>query len=140
MTTNIYAGFWQNHAEGWHWYQDPKKIVPEKSKADASEPKVHYKNATAELKKEQEILGEAKNKAILHPSENNIVHYIKLQAHVVKQSSRFADVWKLALLHHPELDYRIAHPSSQVGRQVYLKMQNQKQLLGILVPKFGMMV
>ncbi len=120
--------YYDNHDNGWHWYDDPAEeqateILPEKiSTAPPSEV-----SATEEMKALQAVLIEAKNKAVLYPTEENIAHYVAMQNQITNNSRDFAKGWQAMLLNHPELNFQVSHPTNQVGRQVYLDQKNVSQ-------------
>lgn len=120
--------YYDNHENGWHWYDDPveEKIEEVKpSQSDTAPPSTV--SATDEMKVLQKILEEAKNKAVLYPTEENIVNYVEMQNQVMNNSRDFAKGWQSMLLNHPELNFQVSHPTNQIGRQVYLDQKSDAQ-------------
>ena len=120
--------YYDNHDNGWHWYDDPAEeqateILPEKT-STAPPSQV---SATEEMNALQAVLIEAKNKAVLYPTEENIANYVAMQNQITNNSRDFAKGWQAMLLNHPELNFQVSHPTNQVGRQVYLDQKNVSQ-------------
>jgi conjugal transfer pilus assembly protein TraF len=67
----------------------------------------------------RQAIEQALDKATLDPTPENVKAYIALQNQVSDRASRFAQVWQAVLLQAPGLDYSIAHPTNQIGQQVY---------------------
>lgn len=113
------AGWLDRKAEGWPWYEDrkieEKKEVPKKQSSSQK---------LAQAKKELE---EKLADAILEPTQENIVAYIKLQKKWLDRSSKFSEEWSKILLDLPQLDPTIGFPVSHYGRQVYRRIDNEKK-------------
>ena len=111
--------YYEQHAIGWHWYDDPKL----ENKTD----KNNNQNPVKQMKTIRQALEFALDKAILNPTPENVKNYIVLQNQVGEQSSQFSRVWQWVLLQNPLLDYSIHHPTNQAGREVYLDELNSQQ-------------
>lgn len=112
------SDYYQQHAIGWHWYDDPRE---EKHLEKPAPDPVVQMNAI------QQALKQALDRAILNPTPQHVRDYIALQNQVSDRASRFARMWQFVLLQHPTLDYAIAHPTNQLGRNVYLDQQRLKE-------------
>lgn len=112
--------FWANHAQGWHWYQDPTQIDSRSIPNTPLEPEAQMEVLQKEVKR-------TLDKAILNPTPANMQAYITLQNQVSEQAHQFALAWQAALLNNPTLDYSLAHPTSNVGNQVYLSQQKAQE-------------
>ena len=129
--------FVNEHSQGWHWYQDPYWIKPTKGSKEALEKSgrksmsMSNMNPTVQMEAIQSALKNALNKAVLHPTEKNVQYYIEVQNLVNENGSHFSDVWQTVLLKHPELNYSVDHPTNQLGKQVYLDLQNKDQAQAI---------
>lgn len=120
--------YYDNHDNGWHWYDDPVDEEPEETlPAKTSSAPPSDVSATEEMKALQKLLEESKNKAVLYPTEENIANYVAMQNQITNNSRNFAKGWQAMLLDHPELNYQVSHPTNQVGRQVYLDQKNVSQ-------------
>lgn len=66
-------------------------------------------------------LDELKALAILEPTSENIVNYIRFQRQQLDRASTFADVWSRAIWQNPELDYTLERPVSTLAKQTWLE-------------------
>jgi conjugal transfer pilus assembly protein TraF len=111
----------ESKAKGWHWYnevylqdkKEEKKKDDKISNEQAKEARTKKKENTAveQIIILRKIVDEAKAKAILYPTLENLREYIMLQNYVVNQATLFSRVWQKALLEYPELDFSIEHPN-----------------------------
>ncbi|WP_323810811.1 conjugal transfer protein TraF [Sphingobium baderi] len=65
-------------------------------------------------------LDELKARAILEPSEENVIAYVRFQREQLDRASIFSDTWQRALWQHPELDYTLQRPVNTVGKRAWL--------------------
>jgi len=114
------ADYYQEHAKGWHWYDDPApEVQPKKPAAKPADP-VEQMNAI------RATIRRALAKAIIEPSAENVEKYIATQNALSEQANQFANSWQQVLLNHPDLDYTLTHPTDSVALQIY-KQEKQKQ-------------
>ena len=66
-------------------------------------------------------LDELKALAILEPTSENIVNYIRFQREQLDRASTFADVWSRAIWQNPDLDYTLERPVSTLAKQTWLE-------------------
>jgi len=108
------------HARGWFWYQ---RIIPKKKAKKKTEEVFSFPPKTmADEKRQIKVL---KQRAIMKPTEKNLVAYIRLQNWVTAQASTFAINWKKVIWQHPELDFSIRHP---VNSQALFIKQDETDL------------
>lgn len=113
---------------GWKFYCDEEIKNEEQEKQQKPEQNKNGQNKTyleklSELQKEVE---EAKAKAVLEPSEENLKNYMYIQQRVVDRASYFSDVWRRVLWATPELDYTQKRPVSNAGKNVWEKDRENK--------------
>lgn len=65
-------------------------------------------------------LDELKAKAILEPTEDNVIAYVRFQREQLDRASTFSDVWQRALWQNPDMDYTLQRPVSTVGKRAWL--------------------
>lgn len=65
-------------------------------------------------------LDELKAKAILEPTEDNVIAYVRFQREQLDRASTFSDVWQRALWQNPDIDYTLQRPVSTVGKRAWL--------------------
>ncbi len=117
-TTASAEDYYEQHAVGWHWYDDPHV---EKSSQEISQDPVK------QMKAVKQALEQALDQAVLNPTPQNVKNYIVLQNQMSDRASHFSHIWQLVLLQNPRLNYSIEHPTNQVGREVYLDEQRMKE-------------
>jgi conjugal transfer pilus assembly protein TraF len=115
----LYArDYYQEHAVGWHWYDDPKETEQKEQKK--SEEKKRDADPIAQMSTVKKTIQRALDHAILEPTPQNIQSYIALQNQLNTRSEQFADTWQQVLSQHPELNYSLSHPTNNVpGKPVY---------------------
>lgn len=101
--------YYVNHAKGWHWYDDPK--------AKQTEPD-QEQDSVSEMNALRAMIEQSLDKAILHPTKDNIKHYIELQNQVAGNAQDFSTKWKALLMETPQLDYSLKHPTNNMAKQV----------------------
>ncbi|WP_375289626.1 conjugal transfer protein TraF [Qipengyuania sp.] len=65
-------------------------------------------------------LDELKALAILEPTSENIVNYIRFQREQLDRASTFADTWSRSIWQNPELDYTLERPVGTLAKQTWL--------------------
>lgn len=140
-------------AVGWHWYNeiyleeikdeiDKKDQNDQKNQKDAEIKKIkeNKKTAMTQMLMLRNAVQEAKAKAILYPTVENMRAYLILQNFVTNQAALFTQAWKKALLAYPELDYSILHPTQNSAQHIIYAETNRKEKEAIRVfgEKFGL--
>lgn len=110
--------YWSDAWRGWHFYEEPaeadppptppRKPVTPRAKADRAPELIEFEQLQKRLEERRQV-------AIMRPTETNVRRYMELEAQVVAQASRFADVAQRVAWASPDLD-----PSLQ-GRPVNAK-------------------
>ncbi len=118
------AAFFERHAEGWHWYQDPVKALnPEKPNQEGSPSP----SPTERIEKQRKVLEKKLHAAIVEPTRENVMAYIVAQRALMNQSQRFSESWQRVVMTTPSLDETLIHPVDQNARSLYYAQQ-QKDL------------
>ena len=65
-------------------------------------------------------LDELKAKAILEPTEENVIAYVRFQREQLDRASTFSDVWQRAIWQHPDMDYTLQRPVSTLGKRTWI--------------------
>lgn len=101
----------------WFYCEHPKAdSPPPASQAQAS--------ATDQIEALRKRGDELRNRAILNPTEANVIAYMKYQRQQTDMASTLADTWGRILIAHPELDYTQQRPVSNLGKANW---QEQRQ-------------
>jgi conjugal transfer pilus assembly protein TraF len=85
-------------------------------------------------------LDELKARAILEPSEANVIAYVRFQRDQLNRASTFSDVWQRALWQNPDLDYTLQRPVSTVGKRAWLdnRKADRDAVLTSLGQRYGL--
>ena len=108
-------------AVGWHWYneiyvekkEDKKRTIP-----DQLNNKSKITTAIEEMELLRQAVQEAKARAVLYPTIENMRSYLVLQNYVIGKASLFTQTWKRTLLAYPDLDYAVLHPTQTAAQHV----------------------
>jgi conjugal transfer pilus assembly protein TraF len=123
--------YFETHEKGWHWYRevpDTSQAEPESNKGKSERGEEKTKGPLAELKAYQKQLEEAQATAIMHPTNQNVEVYQRLQYEALERAHRFSKVWMENVYKNPELNYSLVSPTSQNARHVYLEGEEIKKL------------
>ena len=101
----------------WFYCEHPKAD----SRPPASQASVSATDQIEALRKRGD---ELRNRAILNPTEANVIAYMKYQRQQTDMASTLADTWGRILIAHPELDYTQQRPVSNLGKANW---QEQRQ-------------
>ena len=114
---------------GWHFYCDPEvpqeeelqetKPQPKPEPEKPSEPSSPKITATMQVEAFREALVEIKNRAIIDPTPDNVLHYMRAQKQATEMASKFTDIWQRVLLETPDLDANLDRPLTQMGQAIY---------------------
>ncbi len=110
------AGFLDRKAEGWHWYELFKQ--PDVSKLDETPDETL--SPAQQLQAFKQEVEDRKAIAVMAPTAQNVKAYMEVQKELMDKAHRFQSKWMEVVYTTPALDYSIEHPTSQVGRHVYL--------------------
>lgn len=122
------------NAKGWLWYDAPSLVKqPLESHQNLNSP-------LARLKLFQHKIAVARARAIFDPTPQNVRRYIVLQNYIVEKATRFSQMWELALLENPDLNYRIAHPTENSGLKIMHQLHGQSQdhAISMLAHRYGL--
>jgi conjugal transfer pilus assembly protein TraF len=107
---------------GWHFYDDAVTPVPVRK---LTAPKViDSSQAITRYKALQRAVEEARIVAVMAPTVENVRTYLELEARILRDASRFADVAKRVAWMSPELDPSAqTRPSATFAVDVYERQQ-----------------
>lgn len=116
----------------------------ERPKAKPSEPAASPSTASPTYRQQLDKIGarleELKAKAILEPSSDNIIAYVRYQREQLDRASTFADVWERAIWQHPDLDYTLQRPVSTLGKTAWLEQRknDREAVIASLSQRYGL--
>ena len=103
------------------WFYCSKPKPAEKAAPPATvQPTQSATERLADIKRQ---LDELKARAILEPTDENIVAYVRFQREQLDRASTFSDTWQRALWQNPDLDYTLQRPVSTVAKRAWLDMR-----------------
>lgn len=123
----LQASFYDRGIEGRYYYQDLKKPPKEKEK-------ITRENALQELNLFKERFETTKALAVMDPTYENIISYLKLQKQVVENSEKFSQIWETILLENALLNDQLLNPTASfaISARKNLEYQNIDNLIEIL--------
>lgn len=89
-------------------------------KEQAAQPSPPQQSAVERMSAVTRQLDELKARAILDPTEENVIAYVRFQREQLDRASTFSDTWQRALWQNPDLDYTLQRPVSTVGKRAWL--------------------
>ena len=119
----------------WFYCTKPKAVVPAKSL-----PPVAVETAAERLAAITRQLDELKAKAILEPSQENVIAYVRFQREQLDRASTFSDTWQRALWQNPDIDYTLQRPVNTVAKRAWLdnRKADRDQVLTNLGQRYGL--
>jgi conjugal transfer pilus assembly protein TraF len=130
---DFYCG--QRRLGQWFYCERPK--APPKSPQAAQQAQT---SATDRMKAISKQLNELKNRAILEPTEANVIAYVRFQREQLDRASVFSDTWQRALWQNPDIDYTLQRPVSTVGKRAWTdnRSATRDQALARIGQRYGM--
>lgn len=129
------------HETGWYWHNEPKEPIKKRVQKQAVTPSV---NRAADPDKTWKLIGkrvqQARAKAILNPTPQNIAEARRMQRLVVAQANLFSEKWMLDLLLNPDQDESLVNPSNSAARDLYNTQSNleKEQAIALLRQNSGL--
>jgi len=118
----------------WFYCERPKSA--DKTAAQA-EPPVPYRKQLDQIGAQLE---ELKAKAILEPTPDNVIAYVRYQREQLDRASTFTDVWERAIWQHSDLDYTLQRPVDTLGKTAWLAQRktDQEAVMASLSERYGL--
>ena len=111
---------------GWHFYcdraEETKEEAAETPAPPAEAPAAEEPppgSATARAAALRRILGEARAKAVLEPSEANVAAYLHLQRAALDRAATFSDAVRRNVWATPALDYTLRRPVGALAKHLW---------------------
>jgi conjugal transfer pilus assembly protein TraF len=114
---NVPDAFYCGERKLGQWFYCDK---PKPRAAAPSTPPTPPETAAARMAAIAKELDELKARAILDPTEANVIAYVRFQREQLDRASTFSDTWQRALWQNPDLDYTLQRPVSTVGKRLWL--------------------
>ncbi|OYY63284.1 conjugal transfer protein TraF [Sphingomonas sp. 28-62-11] len=119
------------------WFYCVKPKTTEAAPNALTEPQASAAERIASITKQ---LDELKARAILEPTETNVIAYVRFQREQLDRASTFSDTWQRALWQNPDLDYTLQRPVSTVGKRLWLdnRKADRDAILTNLGQRYGL--
>ncbi len=116
--------YWQQREDGWFWYKDPpEKLEPEEEPKDI----VRRLEMIPTVKELRDEVDKIRDRAVIHPTEENIRNYLYAQKFIMDKSTVFADVWRETVWKTPEVDYSLKRPVNASALYAYTDERNTSE-------------
>lgn len=116
--------YWKQREDGWFWYKDPPEILePEEDPQDI----VRRLDMIPTVKELREEVDGIRDRAIIHPTEENIRNYLYAQKFIMDKSTVFTDVWRETVWKTPDVDYSLKRPVNASAIYAYTDERNASQ-------------
>ena len=119
----------------WFYCERPKPAT--RAPTDLAAPSVTYRQRLDQIGARLE---ELKAKAVLEPTSENIIAYVRYQREQLDRASMFADVWERAIWQHPDLDYTLQRPVGTLGKSAWLEQRksDREATIANLSERYGL--
>ena len=112
---------WCGEGFGWHFYCDHQDMEDERAAPQSAPPSAVdlARPATERIEALRRALDEARARAILDPTPENVAAYLRLQQETLQRAAAFSDAFRRTVWATPELDYTLKRPVGALARQVW---------------------
>lgn len=118
------SAWWCDSRRGWHFYDDPKATPP--TGVEPPGPAPSRPPELTQLALLRHRVDEYRGVALMNPTEANVRRYMELEAKVVAQASRFADVARRVAWSSPDLDMTLqGRPVNAKALEVFERDQSE---------------
>ncbi len=101
---------------GWHFYCDRDETTEDE--AQAPRP-AQTPSATERILSTRRALEEARARAILEPSTENVTAYLALQQKALQSAASFSDAFRRTVWANPALDYTLKRPVGALAKKLW---------------------
>lgn len=118
------AGWYDDHARGWYWYE--QQIQKQKEIQAELQPSMPVMSPTEQVKALRKDAELKLHRAMMEPTEQNVIDYIKAQRLLATKSESFAQTWQKVLFYHPELNPTTTNPVSNNALHIHRQQETLK--------------
>ena len=105
---------------GWHFYCDPvQDPVPSETKPEQVATPAPAPDSRARVKSIREQLDTLRATAVLDPTPENLISYIRFQRQQLDRASTFSDQWRRVIWQNPDLDYDQLRPTGALAKRAW---------------------
>ncbi len=140
----IFPSYYEEAGRGRHWYKvtppPPEKPELEPEPAAPSLPVPAPLTPREVLKKQGEVWEDALARAVLHPSADNYLEYLRLTSAIQAQAQQFATGFREAIWSAPEYDYTLVNPvrAEAISAKNQAALQQETADLGTVADRYGL--
>ncbi len=118
------------------WFYCTKPRTASRPPAQAATPTTSAAERLAAIARQ---LDELKARAILEPTEANIIAYVRFQREQLDRASTFSDTWQRALWQNPDIDYTLQRPVGTLGKRAWTdnRTADRTRVLATLGQRYG---
>jgi conjugal transfer pilus assembly protein TraF len=133
--------YWSRQREGWFWYREPPADADtaEPVAKDRTEPKTEPSRQAAPPQPPatrpdeliafdalQRQLEDQRRIAVMNPTDEHLLGYMRLQRQVMDRAQTFATRWQRLLWREPDLDYSLqGRPTQALAMEVFDRQQRE---------------
>ena len=141
-STPLFPTYYEEAGRGRHWYQAPPPPEEEpETRPDPTPSPVPAPLTPREILKQQgEQWEDALALAVLHPSAENYLEYLRLTAAIQAQAQQFATGFREAIWSAPEYDYTLVNPvrAEAISAKNQAALQQETADLTALADRYGL--
>ena len=104
---------------GWHFYCDREQERAEEDVPAPQPPPVRPESAMERILKMRQVLEEARARAVLDPSAENVAAYLHLQQEALERAAAFSDAFRRTVWASPDLDYTLRRPVGALAKRLW---------------------
>ena len=105
---------------GWHFYCDRDEGDAEAEDAPApQQPPAQPESPMERILKMRQALEEARAKAVLDPSAENVAAYLHLQQEALQRAASFSDAFRRTVWGNPDRDYTLRRPVGALAKRLW---------------------
>lgn len=140
------ASYYQNHEQGWHWYE-PQETSTQEELQQPTEKTVNPSKVPPKKKTPKEIVAnyreELENRlaaAWMDPTPQKIRAYQNMQKDLTDRSKAFSEGWMQNVFLNPTLDHTLVSLVNQRARHVHLDLEKKqvKETIQSLAKEYGL--
>lgn len=101
---------------GWHFYCDRDEQKEEAPRTGQESPPP---SATERIETMRKALEDARARAVLDPTTENVSAYLRLQQEALQSAANFSDAFRRAVWANPALDYTLRRPVGALAKKLW---------------------
>lgn len=126
---------------GWHFYCDRDEGDAEADDTRAPKPApAQPESAMERIREMRQAMEEARARAVLDPSPENVAAYLRLQQESLQRAASFSDAFRRTVWGNPDLDYTLRRPVGALAKRLWSDERRAERaaVLGKLGERYGL--